>query len=178
MNERNFNQDKKRNAEFITPPNIIKAKIGEGGLNDAILDRAQAVLENHAVDFKPLAEIYLEQLEYGINHLRVEKTNQAEKIDEEEKVAYILFPCVQLKANGTTFHYPLITEIADLFVKFLEVVEAIDDEILELALAFHKTMQIIVLSGIKEDGGKQGKALVQELNNACKRYFDKHQSNP
>ena len=61
MDVKHFNQEPKREAKFITPPNILKAKVGAGGLNEAIIERAQDVLENHTVDFGPLAEIYLKQ---------------------------------------------------------------------------------------------------------------------
>lgn len=63
---KHYNQSPKRNAEFIKPPNMIKAKVGSGGLNDAILDRAQKLLENTTVDFAPLAEIYLTSMMKGI----------------------------------------------------------------------------------------------------------------
>lgn len=170
MSEKHFNQKPVRDAEFITPPNIIKAKVGNGGLSEAIISRAQAVLEMHAEDFKPLAEIYLEQMRNGISNAKDIEGGT----DKEEHIAQILFPCVQLKANGAMFKYSLITQIADLFVQFMEVVERLDSETLEIADAFYTTIRIVVNGKITGDGGDQGKKLTEELNNACKRYFEKH----
>ena len=57
-----FDQVPRRKAEFIKPPNILKAKVGSGGLSEDILNKAQLLLENNTVDFQPLAEIYLNSL--------------------------------------------------------------------------------------------------------------------
>lgn len=173
MTDNHFNQTPKRNASFIKPPNIIKAKVGDGGLSESILERAQAVLEEHATDFAPLAEIYLNQMLDGINHAFSLKEPTA----DEEVIALILFPCVQLKANGAMFGYPLITQISQIFVQFMEVVERLDEETLEIAKAFNQTIKLVITAQIKTDGAEQGKALVNELNNACKRYFEKHKDN-
>lgn len=170
MDVKHFNQEQKREAKFITPPNILKAKVGSGGLNEAIIERAQDVLENHTVDFGPLAEIYLKQMKEGID----EAVKIGKQSTSEEDIGKILIPCVQLKANGSMFHYPLITRIADRFVQFMEVVERLDNETLDLANAFLTALKIVISGKIKSDGADQGNALVEELNSACMRYFEKH----
>ncbi len=168
-----YNQSPKRKAEFIKPPNMIKAKVGSGGLSDAILDRAQKLLEENTVDFEPLAKIYLSSMQKGID-----RAKHPEKEDDSEYlIAGVLYPCAQLKANGGMFHYPLITRIADRFVQFLEVIEKIDQETIEIAEAFHTTINAVINAKIKGDGGKEGEELVEALNEACMRYFDKNQDN-
>ena len=172
MDIKHYNQKPKRDSTFITPPNILKAKVGTGGLSEQVIVRAQQLLEDHAEDFGPLAEMYLSRMKEGID-----KAKRANKKDEsEEAIEKILLPCVQLKANGAMFHYPLITRIADRFVQFMEVVERLDPETLSIAEAFHATIKIVVSGKIKGDGGAQGEALVDELNNACMRYFEKHKN--
>ncbi len=170
---KHYNQEPKRNAEFITPPNTLKAKVGSGGLSDQILDRAQELLEKHTIDFTPLAELYLDRMKTGIDDAKSLMKNN----ESEDLIAQILIPCVQLKANGAMFHYPLVTRVADRFVQFMEVVDHIDEETISIAEAFYTTIKIVVASKIKNNGGTQGEALVDELNNACKRYFDKHKDN-
>ncbi len=169
---KHYNQHPKREASFIKPPNILKAKIGTGGLDERVLDRAQRLLEEHAVDFKPLADMYLQRMQNGIDTAHKKLQDNTET--DEEDIAQILFPCVQLKSNGGMFHYPLVTRIADRFIQFAEVIETLDDETLEISKAFHSTIKIVVNSKIKGDGGAQGQDLVSELNNVCTRYFEKH----
>ncbi len=168
-----YNQKPKRKAEFIKPPNLIKAKVGSGGLADSILDRAEKLLEQNTVDFAPLAEIYLSRMMSGI-----ERAENPKKDDDSEfLIAGIIYPCSQLKANGGMFHYPLITRIADRFVQFLEVIETTDEAVLEIARAFHSTIKAIIYAKIKGDGGDYGNELVEALNDACMRYFEKYQHN-
>lgn len=175
MDVKHYNQKPVRDAEFIMPPNILKAKTGTGGLNETVLERAQKLLENNTVDFAPLADVYLKTMKNGIDSAREELLHKDE-VRDEAKISQILYPCVQLKANGGMFHFPLVTRAADRFVQFMEVVERLDNETIEIATAFHTAIRVIVASKIKGDGGAQGNALIEELNNACMRYFEKHKA--
>lgn len=172
MDNQHYNQKPKRKAELITAPNTLKAKVGSGGLNDQVIMRAQTLFENHAEDFAPLAEIYLSRMSDAIKAARANKNFEGDEL--EDIITDILVPCVQLKANGGMFGYPLVTKIAGKFAQFMEVVNGLDAQTLDIANAFHATIKIVVASKIKGDGGAQGEALLEELNNACLRYFEKH----
>lgn len=166
-----FNQKQRRKAEFIKPPNILKEKVGSGGLSEDILNKAQKLLEENTQDFQPLAYIYLENLMRGI-----EMAKQFTSADDVESVfSHMLYPAMQLKANGGMFHYPLVTEIADRLIQFLEVIEEPEIEAIEIVLAFHSTLRAIVQGRITSDGGQYGRELVNALNEACARYFNKHE---
>lgn len=168
-----YNQKPKRKAEFIKPPNTLKAKVGSGGLSEDILNRAQALLENNTVDFQPLAEMYLTALMKGI-----ENAKEADaKADKEHIISAMLYPGMQLKANGGMFHYPLVTRMSDKLIQFLEVVEEPDIECIEIVLAFHTTIRAVVLGKIKGDGGPHGQNLLDALTDACMRYFEKYRGN-
>ncbi|HBR68609.1 MAG TPA: hypothetical protein DEA55_04450 [Rhodospirillaceae bacterium] len=168
-----YNQKRKRKAEFIKPINTLKAKVGSGGLSEDILNRAQALLENNTVDFLPLAEIYLAALMKGI-----EMAKEADaSADKEYIISSMLYPGMQLKANGGMFHYPLVTKIADKLIQFLEVIDEADIEVIEIVLAFHTTMRAVVLGRIKGSGGTHGANLIQALHDACMRYFEKNKGN-
>ena len=65
-----FNQKPRRKAEFIKPLNLLRSKAGYGGLDDEILNKAQALLENNSVEFLPMAEIYLSGMMRGIERAR------------------------------------------------------------------------------------------------------------
>ena len=167
---RHYNQSPRRKAEFIRPPNTLKAKVGSGGLNEDILNKAQALLENNSVDFLPLAELYLVSLMRGVEDCQETLLTS----DPEGLIHKIIYPTMQLKANGGMFHYPLVTRVADKLIQFLEVIESPDDDALEIVIAFHTTIRAIIMGKITGDGGKYGDELVEALNEACLRYFDKH----
>lgn len=165
-----FSREPRRKAEFIRPPNTLKAKVGSGGLGEDILLKAQALLENNAVDFRPLAEMYLKSLMKGIDQAS-EPENER---DIETIIAGMLYPAMQLKANGGMFHYPLVTMISDKLVQFLEVLEDPDLDAVEIVLAFHTTIRAVVLGKITGTGGKHGEELMAALDEACLRYFDRY----
>lgn len=168
--DQHYQMAPKRNAEFFTPPNKLKMKVGHGGLSDDILNKAQALLENNTIDFRPLGEMYLESVSKGIQAA----LSPAYKENKEAVFASILFPTMQLKANGGMFHYELVTRIADRLIQFLEVLDDLDPDAVEIVQAFHTTIRAILLGQIKGDGGQRGDELLKALVEACYRYFEKH----
>lgn len=169
--ELHFNMAPRRNAEFITPPNNLRVKVGYGGLTEDVLNKAQDLLENNTADFRPLGEMYLNSMMHGVAMVKEEPNSTT---SDDSIIAHILFPAMQLKANGGMFHYQLVTEISDRMIQFLEVIEEIDPEALEIVQAFHTTIRAVILGQIKGDGGDRGKALLKALVDACYRYFEKH----
>lgn len=166
-----FNMVPKRKVDFHTPPNRLKIKVGAGGLSENILNKAQALLENNTSDFRPLGEMYLDAMTRGLNDI---KNIHGGRTKDESAIAAILFPAMQLKANGGMFHYSLVTQIADRLIQFLEVLEEVDEDSIEIIQAFHTTIRAVLLSQIKGDGGQRGKELLTALVEACYRYFEKH----
>ncbi len=163
-----FNQPQRRKAEFIHPPHPLKAKVGTGGLDDKTIAKAQKLMESSAIDFAPLAETLLEALEQSI-----EKARKENRDDQEAIIATILYPAIQLKANGGLFNYPLVTEMAAKLVQFLEVIDEPDEKVLEIVEAFRTTLKAVIAGRVSGHGGDRGRELVQELDKTCYRYFDK-----
>ncbi len=171
--DQHYKMNPRRNAEFFNPPNTLKIKVGYGGLSEDILNKAEALLQNNSMEFLPLAEMYLDALMKGIEQART----PPEGMNNDAIIAGILFPGMQLKANGGMFHYDLVTQIADRFIQFMEVIEYVDTDALEIILAFHTTIRAILLARIKGDGGKRGKDLLDALVSACYRYLEKFPEN-
>lgn len=173
MND-HFDQKPRRNAEFIKPPNDIKAKVGSGGLGEGILAKAQILLESNTMDFGPLAEMYLSNLANAI-----EKARSYVGFDGDHEVAIVgmLYPTMQLKANGGMFHFPIVTLLADKQVQFLEVIDKLDSDSIDLAAAFITTIRAVIASKITDDMDMRGRELILALDDACRRYFAKHPFN-
>ena len=169
--QRHFNQSRKRRAEFITPPNFIKQKVGNGGLSEEILEKAEALLADNAVDFTPLAEIYLNNLMEGIRLTQAPSPDHGH--NEEYLITTLLYPTIQLRSNGTMFHYPLISAMADKLIQFLEVIESADEKAIEIVIAFHTTIKLVTQARIQGEGGAKGRSLLKALDAACERYFEK-----
>jgi hypothetical protein len=168
-----FHQKPRRKAEFIKPVNTLKTKAGYGGLGDDILSKAQAVLENNTVDFQPLAEMYLAAMLRAIEYA----SNPPKGEDNEALIAGMLYPAMQLKANGGMFRYPLITRISDKLLQFLEVIAEPDEDAIEIVLAFHTTLRALLMGRVAGTGGEYGDELMQALEEACLRYFEHYPAN-
>jgi len=167
-----FNRPVKRPVEFFNPENILKRKVGSGGLDETILQRAQELLETNTVDFTAQGQRYLMSLREGI---RMAET-QSNRFEAEILLTTIIHPAIQLKANGTMFGYPLLTRIADLMIRFIEVLDDLDQDVLDIFDGFRVAFNAVIIGHIKGDGGQEGKDLYTALHDACQRYFDKKKS--
>lgn len=154
-------------------PKVIKAnymlqsKVGSGPLDERAVERSQEVMDNNDVDFSPLGMEFLGQLQEAINK------SKAGDLDTKQAVQAMTEPVMQLKANAATFRYTLIGNLANVMLSFLEAVKTIDEDVIQIVEAHHKTLNIIVVKKMQGDAGAAGKQMEDELRAACKRYFSK-----
>lgn len=168
-----FQQVRRRKAEFITPPNKLREKVGYGGISEERLNQAQEIIEENAFDFREMAEGFLADLKEGIDKSYEELNGKG----PEELISLMLLPAMHMKANGGMFHYPLISRISDTLVQFLEVIREPDRDSLEIVLAFYHTLMMIVRGQIQGRGNRKEEELFYTLEKACYKYFDKNPHN-
>jgi hypothetical protein len=163
--ETNDNESKK--ALIIKADHTLQRKIGLGPLDQKAVARAQRVMDNNSVDFQPLAQEYLNHLADAIGIAKFTD------ISRNEAVGLMTTPVMQLKANAATFRYTLIGTLANIMLSFLEGIREIDEDVIDIVSAHHKTLSAIVAKKMEGDGGAYGRQLEDELKLACKRYFTK-----
>jgi len=170
-----MSSEKQRKAEFIAPSNILKAKVGSGGLSEDVLKRAQAILDTPDADFKPLALNYLNSIDETVAHaLTFDNLGAVDEDTNEVLLNTILYPALELKSHGTMFQYPMISRAAGDFVRFLEFVKHLNSETLVVIKAYHKIMNMIATGSLPKYETPHGNQMCVELNHACTRYFEKH----
>lgn len=160
-------------ARFIKPPNKLKMKVGAGGVDDALLEKAQHFVLRMEIDFKPIAKQLMGEMLKTLQSVRNDKGTPEELRKKEDMLANVI---MQLKANGGMFGYQLISEIAALALYFLENAGDLNDDAINVLDIHAQTMQVIVTNNLRGDGGKEGYALVKELENACMRYAKKYKT--
>lgn len=143
----------------------LQAKVGSGTINEGVIEKCQAVMDNNDVDFAPLAMEYLDKLNEAI------KDAQKQNISTDEAVGNMTAPVMQLKANAPTFGYSLIGNLANVMLSFLESVKNLDSDAISIVIAHHKTLTAIVMKKMKGNGGAFGEQMESELKAACQRYF-------
>lgn len=162
---------KKRKAEFVTPPNLLKLKAGTGGLPASVIERAQKIIEDQpSDDFIGMGLRYLAAFQEGI-HLCA---TRADSLDTETLVSTLIHPAMQLKANGGMFGFKLVTHLSTRLILVLELVEDINPDVIELMEGFHTVLRAIISGNFAGDGGQTGQELAAALNTAVDRYLSKY----
>jgi hypothetical protein len=161
-------QQKVRKAQIINPPNTIKKKVGTGGLDKAVIEKAEEKLETaiEHTDFAPIADDLLQHLDTALQAVKGTTTHT------EAMVEALLHPAAQFKAQGTMYHYPLVTDMGDILINFLETVTLpLPPDAIELVIAHKKAITAVVHMKMKGADNPQGLALKKSLMEACDRYY-------
>ena len=161
-----------KKPDFITPPNKLKAKVGEGGIPAYVLKQCQSYLESNPVDFTPYGHRFLGQLK------EVKARTDRGNVTLDHIGTDLVNIVMQLKSNGSMFHYQLISMISDVMLRFLEKAKTLDDDFRDIFAVYINITENILNKKLRGNGGPEGYALTQELHNACMRYYTRHKIAP
>lgn len=158
-----------RKPIYITPPNRMKQKVGSGGIPEHVLERGQRYLESNPIDFSPYALDFMKRLQVICKAGREGKSGEAAPSLRE--ITQII---MQLKANGSMFHYQLLSMISDVLLRFMENVKTVDADFLDIMEVYMHILKVVIDKRLTGNGGTEGYALTDELNRACERYNHKY----
>lgn len=161
--------NKKPSAKFYKPSAILRQKIGGGPLTAEQIARAQSAIDHNDVDFTPLGLQFLEELQGALTHLKGHMSDH--KADSQKQS--LTEPVMELKANAAMFNYELVGSLANIMLNFLESIEALDKDALDIVQGHHDSLKVILNGKMKGDGGGNGQVMLSELNEACARYYKK-----
>ncbi len=148
--------------EIINPPNILKKKVGSGGIDPSLIRAAQRKMYQNSANFFPLAEKHMRR----ISELLGNRERRPKDILRD------VSDCVgRMKAQGAMFDYPLVTEVSAMLMNFLPQVEKIDADILEILAAYQTTVRTVITRNLRGPKTAEGQELVTELEYACARYY-------
>lgn len=150
----------------------LQRRVGSGPLDGKIVKRCEDVIQRNNEDFAPIAHGFLDQLEDGIDQAKDVNVPMLKRLEGMTR------PVMELKANAKMFRYDLVTLLANVMLAFLESVSTLDDEAVEIVAAHHLTLGAIIDRRMMGDGGPSGLLLIQELREACNRYFTKRKMRP
>ena len=156
-------------VKYHSPPNVLKQKVGTGGIDPHVIQTAEDFISGNMVDFTPYGEKILIRLEKAIREAKGKDRTERNVIDT------ITGPIMELKANGAMFRYYLVSEIADVMLNFLENITELNDDAFDIINVHQKTLEVILRSKLQGSGGREGRALAQELYDACSRYRMKYE---
>ncbi|MEQ8440373.1 MAG: phosphorelay protein [Alphaproteobacteria bacterium] len=162
------NNGNKGAVEVITPPNTIKQKVsGSGGPTPEMLAKAEAAINQMSEDYPTWAIDDVERLGTLIAEAKPGVGNGKVLLSEAFKMAH------DMRGQGGSFGYPLMTRIANSFCRFVEGLEELDKHSLEICNAHVKSMRAILQNKVKGTGGPTGAQIADGLEMAVKRYMEK-----
>ena len=162
--------DDYRPVNIMKASRLLQAQLGTGSIDVTKIEKGQKIIESNKVDFIPLAQKILDEMDAALAKARVYQP-EARPMPLLEQIG----ACVmQLKGNGAMFGYSLISDLAGIVLNFIESIKKLDDDALDICEAHHMTIKHLIGSRIKGDGGELGVKLREELNDAFRRYFARY----
>lgn len=162
-------QQPKNDARVLKATHLLQAKVGGGTIDEKKIERSQKVIDKNKIDFRPLAREFLDILAGEIEEIRgagiATFRNVPDKLSQ---------PVMEIKANAAMFGYALVGRLATTVLHFLETVKKLDEDVLDIVEAHHKTLSLLIDNKVAGEGGEYGEKLETELNDALKRYFTKN----
>lgn len=149
-----------KGAEFVTPPNYLKMKVGGGGIDKEAIKEAEIAVQvlGHKM-YAKWADDDLGRMRASFEELK------ATSLDDPDSVKKMLRICWDMKGLGGTFGYPLVTTITHYLSNYLEhCLNADGARVSAAVVSPHIDALYVVLSQkISGDGGAIGRELVSGL---------------
>ena len=147
-------------VEVITPPDALKDKVKTGvpgGVDESVLDRAEAVVASMGGEFLQWAEKDLKSLQQAFDGLK------AGTADQKESLRVIFQISHDIKGQGGSFDYALLTAVGNSLCRFIEEKDRAGPSEIE-AIGLHvETLKLVLTEHLQGDGGKTGAKLLEGL---------------
>lgn len=161
----NISEDIK--VKIYNASKVLQRKAGTGKIDPKKLKEAEKVIEENTVNFVPMAMDYLTELEKAIQAAK----DDGDDTDHHHKIT---LPIMHLKSTGTVFKYPLVSDLSDITLTFLETTKTLNDDVLAIVIAHEQLLHAILAEEMSGDGDAKGKAMKKEMASVCDRYLKKH----
>lgn len=151
-------------------PNVLKQKMGllharePFVMPEDILTEAEEKLEREAEGFLDWAKTYLDELSNRVSQAKDDVPNRATHLAEVNRIAH------ELRGQGGTFGYPLITLFGKSLYETTEYPCREDDANIQICIAHIDTIRAVIREKIEGDGGAIGRELLKSLNMAIAKY--------
>ncbi len=153
---------------YVDPPNLLRHKTGAGPggeakINEAALVAAGAVITERASDYPERAAEDIALLAKEHAKARKDPTTRVEQIAKIGKLVH------DIRSEGSTFGFPLITKVGTSLYDFCQYAQASDAQI-EVIGAHVDALRVIIGQKIEGDGGEIGAELLNELRLASDKF--------
>ncbi len=150
--------------EVINPPNVLKEKVGDdakGAIDLEALEKAEEAIAS-------LADSYLDSVAEDIRKIddAFEKLEAATG-DRKEELKGVFQESLNLKGQGGSFGYDLMTAIGNELCRFIEKLDKAGPKEIEAIKLHIDSMKLVIGNDIKGDGGDTGEKMLTGLQQVC-----------
>ena len=152
--------DDEPEVEIITPPDTLKKKVkigGPGAVDLDTLNRAEAVIADMTGNYLEWTAQDLAKIHQALEDLK------AEKKDHKDALARIFQLSHDMKGQGGSFGYTLMTILGRTLCTFVEKREDAGPAEVEVIQLHINAMDLVIARQMKGDGGKEGEQLLEGL---------------
>ena len=153
--------DDEPEVEVITPPDTLKKKVKTGGPGAVDLDtlnRAEAVIADMTGNYLEWTAQDLAKIHQALEDLK------AEKKDHKDALARIFQLSHDMKGQGGSFGYTLMTILGRTLCTFVEKREDAGPAEVEVIQLHINAMDLVIARQMKGDGGTEGEQLLEGLD--------------
>ena len=158
---------KKAGSRFIEAPTALRSKVkvgGPGAVDAEALARAEQIIADMADDYLEWVEEDLINIDEALDNLKA-----AKKKDRREHIKRIFQISHDIKGQGGSFGYDMMSRIGDqlcAFVESLESAGAAEVEVIELHI---DAMKLIIANRMSGEGGEEAKKLFEDLKRVTEK---------
>ncbi len=150
--------------EVINPPNVLKEKVGDdakGAIDLEALEKAEEAIAS-------LADSYLDSVAEDIRKIddAFEKLEAATG-DRKEELMEVFQEALNLKGQGGSFGYDLMTAIGNELCRFIEKLDKAGLKEIEAIKLHIQSMKLVIGNDIKGKGGEAGEKMLAGLQQVC-----------
>jgi len=151
-------------VRFVQPPHQISERVsGSGDISDKMLARADAAVKRLSDQFTDLALDEIGKLDMLL------KEAQANSDKRPDIVRNIFMVVHDLRGQGATFDYPLLTRIGSSLCTFTENLEGSSDKELQVISVHVDALKAVMTHKISGDGGPVGREIAKGLEIAVQK---------
>jgi len=153
--------DDEPKVEVITPPDTLKKKVKTGGPGAVDLDtlkRAEAVIADMTDNYVEWAVKDLAKIHQALENLK------AEKKDRKDALSQIFQLSHDMKGQGGSFGYTLMTILGGNLCDFVDKLENAGPAEIEVIQLHINAMGLVIAKEMKGDGGEAGVQLLEGLD--------------
>lgn len=151
-------------VRFVQPPHQISERVSGGGdISDKMLSRADAAVKRLSDQFTDLALDEIGKLDTLL------KEAKADPEKRPEIVRSIFMVVHDLRGQGATFDYPLLTRIGSSLCTFTENLDSSSDKELQVIGVHVDALKAVMTHKISGDGGPVGREIAKGLEIAVQK---------